>query len=224
MTGWPTLQKVIGGNVHRLRAQNGITQASLARAARAHGLRWHHTRVSELERGDLSLSLDTVVLLGYALQSLIEAPVTGSDLLAGDGNAQIGGVMNFPLALLRDFSNGEPFRTTDHLTPSYTNDAVESHTTDTAGEISKILGSEPDQDYYRYNRRGLISAQTETKALHSLSVSPSALSALSYVAWGRTLAEERDARAQPGDSPQKVGRITRELLSDLRALLAKIDG
>ena len=41
--------------------------------------------------------------------------------------------------------------------------------------------------------------------------------------WGRVLSAEVDARSDPGDSPQKRGRITRVLLDELREVARRGD-
>ena len=63
------------------------------------------------------------------------------------------------------------------------------------------------------------SGEAEERAAKSLDVELYEVAAASAYLWGKTLSDERDARAGEGASAQKRGRITRQLMDELRTAL-----
>lgn len=223
MSELPSLHQVVGKNVARLRAEHGVTQAALARAARGFGLRWQDTRVSELENGTLPTpSADTLLLIALAMQDICGS-VTLAEFLRGDGKVAIGRGISVTLDSLRHVVAGASIEALRHDLSYAIPHAADMVSADIERD-KRILGDPPPPEFYGYNRRGLIAAQSETKALRTLAVPASTLSALAFAAWGRSLSEERDARSPEGATPQKRGRITRELVEELQALLEASDG
>ncbi|MCG2800379.1 MAG: hypothetical protein L6367_17825 [Cellulomonas sp.] len=68
------------------------------------------------------------------------------------------------------------------------------------------------------NGEGRIGTYTlaDERAARTLNRSDNELISASLKKWGRTLSAERDARAGRGASPQRLGRVTRTLLDELR--------
>ena len=61
----------------------------------------------------------------------------------------------------------------------------------------------------------------ERRAGQSLDVRPLVVALASQVLWGKSLSEERDERAGISANAQRRGRITRELLTELREHIDK---
>lgn len=63
------------------------------------------------------------------------------------------------------------------------------------------------------------SGEAEQRAADALVVKMYALTLASVYLWGKSLSDERDARAGADASAQKRGRITRQLMDELKGVL-----
>ncbi|MEB4208754.1 hypothetical protein [Mycobacterium sp. 94-17] len=63
------------------------------------------------------------------------------------------------------------------------------------------------------------SGEAERRMAKALGVEPFVVEYAAAYLWGRTVSDERDARVAGDASPQKRGRVTRQLQAELRAVL-----
>ena len=205
----PTLQQVVAKSVRRLRLEKNLRQEDVATAARRSGLRWTGVTVTQLESGNRSITMEEFVLLPMMLRCTL------ADLVEHDGLVQM---------------------TESALLPAVTIQSLISERAEVAmsdSHISWIPALEPKLDKkvkdalwrahfvpsllsYLLVREGS-QGEAERKAAISLKAMSSAeVAAYSLRCWGRTLTEERDARAaeQVGDKETRAvrGHITRTLL------------
>lgn len=204
-----TLQQVVAKNVRRLRHEKNLRQEDVATAARRSGLRWTGVTVTQLESGKRSITMEEFVLLPMMLRCTL------ADLVEHDGLVQITESALLPAVTIQ----------------SLVSESAEVATGDT--EIPWIPALEPALDNkvkdavwrahfvpsllsYLLVREGS-QGEAERKAAITLkAMSPAEVAAYSLRCWGRTLTEERDARAaeQMGDKEARAvrGHITRTLL------------
>jgi len=203
-----TIREVVGENVRRIREAAGARQDDVSTAARGVGLSWSRSKIAALERGDKALDLAEIVLLAEALGMIAGQPVSiAADLLAGNGAVRLSPVTRIPREALRR-SLSEP---------------VELFVIPGDAERKRgPLGIFPDAA-----RAQTMAGEAEERAGRTLGLSKIEVAYLAVDLWGRTLGEERDGRV--GDDvplssrAAKRGRVTRQLVQELRARLAEVD-
>jgi transcriptional regulator with XRE-family HTH domain len=210
-----TIREVVGENVRRIREEAGARQDDVAAAARAVGLTWTRSKIAALERGEKALDLAEAVLLAEAMSMIADRPVgVGTDLLAGDGAVRLSSERVFFRHTLRRFFGDEPIE----LQASDVPGGVElvARVPELLKEMAARIGPADSEKYWQIVRRA---GETEERAGRTLGLDKHTVTEMAAGLWGRTLAEERDARV--GDVPlasraAKRGRVTRQLLDELR--------
>lgn len=211
-------QAVIGENVRRIRTSVGATADDLARTAREqYGLKWSVSRVQELERGKLPVSAGLLFTLADLLAEFVGAPVALDELFSGEGYALLTPKLVVDRAAVRRaLAEGVDFHGSDF--PPLKLDPIDlSQIPSLIARAGKLYpsGTVPAAQERRalQNQVGL----AEEHAARRLNLTPDAVAAWAQHLWNRSLTAERDARSLPGASPQSKGRITRDLLTEIRA-------
>jgi hypothetical protein len=182
----PTVAAVLGRTARSLR---GDRKAELvARAARLAGLNWGTGRIADLEAGRVSPTLPTLIALCWAFRDLLGRPVELPDLFVGDGDVTLSPDVIVPLEVLRAALDGRGLADPPGglLPVRLISDAVE---------------------------RSLLEA--DYRMAHSVGIAPELAAATMQELWGRSFTAERDRRAGPDANPQKRGRVSRELKTEL---------
>lgn len=203
-----TLSRVVGENVKRLRKDRGASLEHFADGARFFGLPWTASTVSDIESGRRSPTLSTLLVLLAVLNGYHNAPnVRLSDLLAGSAGevVALNDAMTAVLSAVRGAVNGKPFlhdalRQPDGTTPAATTGALRN--------AEQWAGQQ-------VGHYGL----ADKRAARALGLDDLDMFVQSFERWGHTLTAERDARAEDGATAQRLGRITRELVDELRTAL-----
>lgn len=190
MSNRQTLAAVVGQNARRIRGDYRLEDISSA--ARAIGLKWDTSRVSALERGEVSPTLPTLLALCLTFSEVTQKPVALTDLASYDGDIQITPELVMSGADLAAALRGQP---------------ADQRGTDME---SAVLATA------RQQAGGL----AEQRAAQSLGITGGRFASLSCELWGRSFADERDHRAGPGASAQKRGRIARALKDELRQAIS----
>ncbi|MBF6545664.1 helix-turn-helix domain-containing protein [Nocardia brasiliensis] len=194
--GPPTLAEVIGRNARRLRGDHRAE--AIGNAARQVGLKWSTGRVSDLEAGRIAPTLPTLIALAIAFGDVLNRPVKLAEFTESDDLVQINDGLAIPATLLSSALNGEAM-------PHHDDEADEYE-----GEPNPSEG-------------GLIAAmsgETERRIAKTLGVDFKTLSRHSAGLWGNPFSVERDRRAGLYANAQKRGRISRELMNELKQSLA----
>lgn len=197
MDGRP-IAVIVGENVRRLRNDAGLSGDSLAREIRKlFQTRWTTARISELESGRVSPTAPTLFMVSQALGELLSRPVPVAELLSDDGYAEVGSVAIRTTRIAEAFSGEDvQLRIGDF-----------SNSDELAGQAKAGLA------------RAASSGEGDRRTAYALGIPPVHLVALSAALWGRTYTEERDRRAGPDASPQKRGRVGRELREELKRVI-----
>jgi transcriptional regulator with XRE-family HTH domain len=238
------LAVVVGRNCKRVRRAIGITQDDLARHARTIGLDWTETRVGHFEAGRSAPTFATVLALCLALdlarqenapQGSGTAPtaVTLADLLGDKGFVELTDRLNFvPAPLLADVCRGAPFAwppADEYWDAAKPEVEVEPgvqkrRAARTAALVRKAQAQMAAALTLDVKGRSGLTEQRLAKSLWPFSEErDERLAALSLRLWNGTFSEERDRRAGLDATPQKRGRITRELRAELEKALADGD-
>ena len=194
------LAVIVGENVRKLRTAGGHSGEALARELRdLFQVRWTTGRISELENGRVSPTAPTLFMVSQALTQLLSRPVAVAELFADDGFAEVGQV---------------GIRTT-RVADAFDGQVVELVVDDLANSDGLIptAGKQPLELLMQIEKD---SGEAEDRAANALGLRPLHLAALSAALWGRTYSQERNQRAGAEASPQKRGRIGRELRAELK--------
>lgn len=194
------LAVIVGENVRKLRTAGGHSGEALARELRdLFQVRWTTGRISELENGRVSPTAPTLFMVSQALTQLLSRPVAVAELFADDGFAEVGQV---------------GIRTT-RVADAFDGQVVELVVDDLANSDG-LMGAARDHHAKLLMQIEKDSGEAEDRAANALGLRPLHLAALSAALWGRTYSQERNQRAGAEASPQKRGRIGRELRAELK--------
>lgn len=198
----PKLGQVVGTNLERIRVENGWSQDDVAASGWRVGLPWSRSTIAAIEAGRRSIELGEVVLLALALYTAV------TDLLAGNGVAQVGDGTKLSLADIRRV---------------LTSDARPGQ--EALDDVHRRIFSARKQAYERV----MLSAggEAEQKAARKLGVPPQVIAEAAYDLWRRSLTDERNARveakatdpATTRSSQALRGHVTRVLVSEIEFLL-----
>lgn len=217
------LAEVIGRNARDIRTTAGATLDAVGKAAREQGLvSWSGTRVSDFENGRVSPTVPTLVAMCLALGEIRRWPLTLAELLAHDGTVVINGGLAIRGAALGRFLDGEPVRLTKRdvpALPDVNTAAVAEGFRELAAKINRLPSRLDDVETglaLAVQRR---SGEAEQRIAKALGVDLLAVALASAYLYGSTASEERDRRAGAEATPQKRGRITREIRTELKGVL-----
>lgn len=208
----------MAGNLKRIREASGRRQDDVAAEARRLGLTWTRSTVAALETGRRELKIEELVALPVILGSALGKPVTALDLYAcGDAISLTPAVALSTQELARALSG-------QRVSVRWLVDEERQRLIDEElPELADILSGFDDATVERALVAGR--GEAEAKAAGSLGVLPGLVGAVAVHLWGRSLSDERDARAgSDGDARSlqaRRGHATRALLAELRDELAR---
>lgn len=229
----PTLDEVIGRNVRRLRGFD--SQDTVARKARAIGLKWSRSTITALEQGTKTLDVAELVLLSCALGEPITELLAGDDLVElapsfALSGSEILGVLGSDLDRLQtSLSAGSASARTILSDPVAFRSRLAAATEQFnryARIIPRITNTQLD------DAGNAARGEAEVKAARKLQIEDPVEVAVAAIArWGRSLTDERDARvlaaAPPGAQQRTLqalrGHVTRQLLEELEPTARKAD-
>ena len=239
MSKTETIAAAVGAFVSQVRRERGLTLDQIARAARSYGASWSASSVSNIERGQASLTLPTLLLLALALGDLLEEPLTLSALL-GDvevltlvaggqypvERSWVDGVLNGAEVIRRsvDSVDAEDDEEIDEqleaevLRRMRETRGREATRAERADQVAHLLDQSqmPPEPAIRNPSRGDASSLAEERAAKKLGISLDRLRQLAVGLWARSLEEESSRRAGTDSTPQARGRVTRVLVDEIR--------
>lgn len=237
-----TIPAAVATFVSRVRREHGLTLDQIAGAARSYGASWSASSVSNIERGQASLTLPTLLFLALALGSLMGRPVTLSNLL-GDADvltllrddrhpvkrSWVDGVLNgAAVTLEREERTDAPDAESDHGIDEELEEEVlrrmrelrgrEMTPAEKSGMVAQLLEQSqmPPESSGRTLNKGDAGSLAEERAAKKLGISIARLRQLALDLWARPLEEESFRRVGPGSTPQARGRVTRVLVEEIR--------
>ncbi|OYO00743.1 hypothetical protein CGZ95_08965 [Enemella evansiae] len=222
-----TLPEAVGSFVARTRREQGLTLDQVANAARTFGAQWSASSVRNIEKGQASLTLQTLILLALALGSFLEQPLRLSDLL-GDAEAlRLDGRTDLTREWFDRVLTGAEVRATpDDLAWMAALNAERSERTERK-KPKRTEGAErnPSERAGKGTNERRFTQQAaslaEERAAHRLGIGVRQLQELALALWERSLEDESRRRAGEDSSPQARGRVTRVLVAEIRDHLDK---
>lgn len=223
----PTVAQVLGHNAERLRG--GRKLELVARSARLVGLNWGTGRIADLEAGRVSPTLPTLIELGWTFADLLDRPVRLSELFEGDGYVTLAPGVTVPVGLVRAALQNVELGGESGLSPPSSVQVARSGVPVAGMNIKpsdiradrrrRAVEGLPSRELLRDPRvqrveRSMLEA--DYRMAQSLGITAELAAIEMESLWGRSFTAERDHRAGPNDSPQKRGRISRDLKAELQ--------
>jgi transcriptional regulator with XRE-family HTH domain len=213
---------VVGANVKEARKDSGLTLDDISQALKTHlGVKWSTGKLGDIESGRFSPRMETILLLALALSIAGGGVVSPRQLMDSGG----------PVELTRDICltpkgyarllDGEA----DSLTVGMIVGGREEMANIVKGFTDQLAraGRYKDQMTYGEVRRADDEfALADERAAKRLGLERFEFIAACFHLWGRLLSAETQHRSPEGATPQKRGRITRELLAELREYVSSV--
>jgi transcriptional regulator with XRE-family HTH domain len=201
------LDAVVGRNVRRIREELGGAQDDLAQALRASGWELSASTVIALERGERTITIEEGLLLADVLN------VALAELLVSDSE--------HPFVRLGSLYPEDSGHLTERLREAPRD---ESTTWAEVQQRRRTMGFGTDTVHAESFARGSLgyrpddeaTREAERHAAERLGTSPDEIVRRSYARWGRTLTEERNARADA-----RVAETMRRLTDEVRRAVAR---
>lgn len=206
------IREIIGHNVRAIRNEHNVTADELGRELRHYGMKWNANRVSELERGQKAVGIPELVMLSLALSSLTGRNITPGGLLnSGDPVELVEGVTLQDNALRRVIEGDDELKSGDVVGGIEAINAVISNSLE---GLRNIPANVPfGQVRQAVKDRSL----ADRRAARKLGWSEEEFLRRCLAQWGHMLSVETERRAGSDANAQRRGRITRELIDELKA-------
>lgn len=222
----PDLGRVVGANAKRIRTAHGVTMEQMAIASRDAGVRWTVQRVAGLEKGTRVPTVATLFELALVLARATNTEVALGDLVAHEGYLHLTDALRISgEATERIFRGGPVAFAPEDFAPDLSNHESEWTETDwvrSVGyadreQICEDLGVE-SADIRRVWELVDLATSLDQRTAKNLGVDLVRLAALSLRLWGRSVSDERTARAeaQGVEGVNALGNVTKELVAELR--------
>lgn len=216
-----TLPQVIGKNVQRLRGAHTLEE--VATQGRSLGVRWSGGSVRAIEQGEFKATLETVALLALALDRLepegktARGTITLRDLLDTDQPIALSTKYVTSTEQLLTFLGGGTSGTVLDLKRMLAKMSEGAHEwveemeslnlpDDSAGLLLRVEQAGPE-------------TATEQRLAKKIDVHVHELRSWSVHLWGKSFEDHRDEIAGPDSTPQKKGRVSRDLLEHIQAAM-----
>lgn len=206
--------QVVGINVKKIRGQNTLEDVALA--GQNYGASWSSGSISAIEQGRFKATLDTLALLSLALTDLRQdngEEVTISELLETEQPIQISETNESTYQEVLTWLAGKPLRTNLNAR------TYETISARARAEVERVKGLHFPPNWVIDTGRGGPLTTGEKRLAKRAGIDPHELRAWSLHLWGKTLEDRRDEIAGPSSSPQKKGRVSRELLDEIEAAM-----
>lgn len=215
------LSIAVGHQAKKIRTQNRLTLEDVAQVARMHGLKWSTARVVEFENGKIPLTLSHLVIVAGALGTGDEGgAVRLADLLPPATELELTSGYTAASEDLRNMLRGEPVFVVDTKRAA----RIEAQVAESTAALANVRKLFPDVPQRAMRQIEMSNGLAERRAAKDLNMSMPEFTAAQAVCWGKTMTEERAARAAEGASPQALGRITRELKAEIRSYVTSRQG
>lgn len=220
-----SLSQVIGKNVQRLRGSH--TLEDVATQGRNFGVRWSGGSIRAIERGEFKATLETIILLALSLDRLnpemktLRGAITLRELLATDQPIALTAKYPTTTERLLTFLGGGTSGTAVDFQAVLKNMAES-----VLGEVEEMENLNlPDQTtdlYLRVEEAGPESA-AEHRLAKKINIHIHELRSWSVHLWGKSFEDHRDDLAGPDSTPQKKGRVSRDLLEEVMTAMKEKD-
>lgn len=219
-----TIPAVVGRNLRSYREHFGLTLAEVSKAARDNGVKWSTGRLTQVEKGEGAATVELLVVLALTLSDLSGFEVSPLDFLATNDPVRIGGKaanaadevppLDLTAAAFHAILAGEKHEVFPPDMPQEAQEALHADIVEGVKRSAVEYGTDVTFEQIEEARKAW--SLTDERAARKLGIGPKTFTGQCIRVWGHLLSVEVEARSDPGDSPQKRGRVTRVLLDELR--------
>lgn len=222
-----TLAQVVGRNARNLRGTHTLEE--VAAVARSLGAKWSSGSVSTIELGRSKCTIETLVILALSLDRLepegktFAGTITIQDLLQSDSGIVIAGNLYTSAKSLSRFLSGEPSGSAIDTVVTML-EALEKEE-DFYKELDTLNLPTDSMDHYLQVAESGRQSATEERLAKKIGIHVHELRSWSVHLWGKSFESHRDDIAGADSTPQKKGRVSRELLGEIEtAMKGKTNG
>ena len=224
----PSIAQAVGEFVAATRRKHGLTLDQVARAGRNYGARWSASSVSNIEKGQASLTPPTMFFLALALGDFVDRPLRLSDLLGEAEVVSLGGGVEFKRSWVDNALSGAEITASPDDVPGIQRDqgreinpgdATPSQPrnltpAERRGHVRQLVDeAQLPPEPARQPRAGSLA---EERAARRLDIDVFQLQQIAADLWGHSLEDESHQRAGESSTPQARGRVTRVLVEEIR--------
>ncbi|MGO3067515.1 helix-turn-helix domain-containing protein [Corynebacterium casei] len=215
---YPTLAQVVGKNVRNLRGAH--TLDDVAAYGRKFGATWSSGSVSAIERGNFKVTIETLIFLAFALDQVRGAETVGDgltirDLLDSDELIDFGAnTIRTTTSDLMKFLSGQP---SGHvLNMEHAMDLFSEQLKDWVGEMDEMNLPTNLASFHIGVEEGGTETRTDIRLAKKIGIHPYELRSWAIELWGKNFESRRDEVAGKDATPQKKGRVSRQLLNEIQ--------
>lgn len=207
------LPQVIGANVRRLRGE--FTMEQLANEGRAYGVSWSAGSIGAIERGAFKPTIETLAALTLALSTLglkegqAHGKVALSELIQSNGTIELNP------SIWTETDDLEHWLRDSHLDVRVSPAALRSMTSRANARLDEVKSMRFPEGYVIDTTAFNEPSDTEMRLSKKAGIDPLELQVWARELWGRPIEDQRDVLAGDGATPQKKGRVSRELMHEV---------
>lgn len=180
-----------------------------------------------MERGEGAVTVDLLLFLAYLLTELLGEVVRPADFLRSEDGIEIAPRATLKPGLAAQALEGgggglwtaDLVEGDDHLDEALERVRIRY---DGVNEVLRPVGMTP-QTAEQLGEAHRAWSLSDERAARKLGLSQGRFTAWSIRLWGRLMSAEAELRSPAGATPQKKGRITRELLAELQEAMSHGD-
>ncbi|PLS23799.1 hypothetical protein [Bifidobacterium imperatoris] len=219
------INEAIYSYIDSVKTNKGLTLDQIATEARRYGATWTPGFISGMKRNASGASLFNMLILIKALESLSGESLVLSDLFPGDGDIELDGESSISREELRKALDGKQFELLrksggnlfEDPVIQQLNQSLLQSVPDIMANVSNYLVVTAINGPREIHNKMAHHSPTlsEQRAAAKVGITPSAISAICLLTYGRFLDEETARRAGENASPQKRGRETRLVIEEI---------
>lgn len=221
--GTQSLPQVVGRNARRIRGTH--TLENVATYARNLGANWSSGSVSTIELGRSKCTIETLAILSLALNAITQLEggnqesVTIADLLETDEEILITTDYALTSAQLLDWLGGKDPETA-FFSMEKLKQGLDGHR-----DFLKSLNLPPtNARFFTLHSRDMPETPGEGRLAKKAGIDVEELRAWSFHLWEKSFENHRDEIAGAESTPQKKGRVSRELLQEIETAMKENHG
>lgn len=209
-----TLNEVVGRNVRRIRTDAGLTLDQVASRASSLGLKWTPSRVVELEKGQLAVSFQVMLVLAHVLGQLRGELLHLVEFFDGDDWVWVSRTEQVSSVVLKSAVTGHHVNFDDNMAAEDM-ERVRDRYVEARERLPEVPAGVTVADLkFMHDIAGL----ADRRAAKKLGMTLDQFLGYAFITWRNSLTNERNRLAGEGAPAQRMGQVTRDLVEHIEML------